>query len=305
MGATGHTPETIQARVRRNMGHLTASERRVGRAFLAAYPIAGLETLAQLAERAMVSGPTVMRFVNRLGFDGYPDFQQALRQEVQEKLTSSLALMERQPHEPEEEVLSFSLNTFVRELHDTFASLPPAEFRALIDLLADGRRPVLTTGGRFSHILAFYLTAHLNMMRSGCRFIAASPTPRFDELIDVDRRAIVVAFDYRRYQNSTIEFAKRAAGRGAGVVLFTDPWLSPIAGFARHVLTSSVVAPSPFDSLVPAMATVEAVIAGLATRLGDKARPRMEELERLRSGTTWGEVELSLDGSRQRDDSSP
>jgi hypothetical protein len=31
--------------------------------------------------------------------------------------------------------------------------------------------------------------------------------------------------------------------------------------------------------------------------LGERARPRMQELERLRSGTTWGEVELSLDGS--------
>src|SRR5664279_2649003 len=135
MGDSAHSSETIVNVVRRHMGRLTASERKVGRTFLAAYPIAGLETVGQLAERARVSGPTVMRFVNKLGFDGYLDFQQALHREVQEKLTSSLALMERYPMEPEEEVLSFSLTTFVEALRTTFAALPPAEFQAVVELL--------------------------------------------------------------------------------------------------------------------------------------------------------------------------
>ena len=288
--------DTLRSSVHASMGALTVAERRVGRAFLAHYPIAGLETLAQLADRANVSAPTVLRFVNRLGFDGYPAFQEALRQEVQEKLTSSLALFERQPFAPDEDLRGSCLATFNRELQATMAGVQPTELNAVVDLLADKHRPVLLTGGRFSQILSFYLSVHLNMMRSGCRNVVASPTPRFDELIDVSKRTVIVAFDYRRYQNSTIEFARRAARRGATVVLFTDPWLSPISEVAKHVLTSTIVAPSPFDSLVPAMALVETVIAGVAVKIGDSARSRMVELERLREGTTWGEVELSLDG---------
>jgi DNA-binding MurR/RpiR family transcriptional regulator len=297
MADSGYAHETVVGLVRSQMGRLTASERRVGRAFLAAYPIAGLETVGQLAERAKVSGPTVMRFVSKLGFDGYLDFQQALHREVQAKLTSSLALLDRQPTEPQAEILSSSLARFVDELRATFGGLPSAEFEDVVDLLCDERRSVLCTGGRFSQILAFYLAAHLNMLRPGCRYVDASPTPRFDELIDLGRRTIVAAFDYRRYQYSTIEFARRAADRGATIILFTDPWMSPLAEVARHVLTASVVAPSAFDSLVPGMAVVEAVIAGLSVRLGERARPRMKALERLRSGTTWGEVELAVDGS--------
>jgi DNA-binding MurR/RpiR family transcriptional regulator len=282
-----HSPETITSLVRRNMGRLSPSERKVGRALLAGYPTAGLETVAQLAQRAGVSGPTVMRFVGRLGFDGYLDFQQALRREVQEKLTSSLALMERRSMEPQEELLSISLNKFIDELRGTFAALPVDTFQAIVELLSDERRPVLCTGGRFSHVLALYLTMNLNMMRPGCRFMVASETSSFDGLIDVGRRTVVVAFDYRRYQNATIEIARRAAGRGATIVLFTDPWLSPIAESALHVLTSTLGSPSSFESQVPATATVEAVVAGVALRLGEKVRPRLEDLERLRAGTTW------------------
>jgi DNA-binding MurR/RpiR family transcriptional regulator len=64
------------------MASLTPSERKVARALLAAYPVAGLETVAELARRAQVSGPTVIRFAAKLGYERYPDFQQALKNEL-------------------------------------------------------------------------------------------------------------------------------------------------------------------------------------------------------------------------------
>jgi DNA-binding MurR/RpiR family transcriptional regulator len=276
--------------VRGSMGQLTASERKVARAFLAAYPIAGLENVAQLAQRAHVSGPTVMRFIDKVGFAGYPEFQQALRHEVQEKLTSSLSQYPEEMGEAPEGVLQASRRTFHAELDKSFATLSQAEFDDVVDLLADTRYSILLTGGRFSQIAAFYLFAHLNMLRAGCRYVVAAPTPRWDELIDVDRRTVLVVFDYRRYQNSTIEFANRAAQKGCQIVLFTDPWLSPVADVSRHVLTTTVQAPSPFDTMVPAFALLETVVAGLFLRVGARAKPRIAELERLRAGTTWGEL---------------
>ena len=45
---------------------------------LASYPIAGLESVARFAERAHVSPPTVTRFITKLGFRGYPEFQETL-----------------------------------------------------------------------------------------------------------------------------------------------------------------------------------------------------------------------------------
>jgi DNA-binding MurR/RpiR family transcriptional regulator len=282
------TPEPILSRVRRAMGALTTTESKVARALLDAYPIAGLETVAQLGQRAGVSGPTVLRFVGKLGFESYVAFQQALHNEVQEKMTSSLALMEQRRHELREDALTSGLTRYTEELGRTFSELAPAEVQAIVELLADERRPVVCIGGRFSYLLALYLTSHLDMLRSRCRYVDTASHPGLEGLLDVDRRTVLVVFDYRRYQNSTIAAARWAAERGATVVLFTDPWLSPIAELARHVVTSSVAVLTPFESQVPAMATVEVVIAALAARLGDKVRPRMEELERLRTGVTWG-----------------
>ncbi len=293
--STARGPQGLVNLVNERMHELTGAERKVARVFLASYPISGLEHVAQLAHRAKVSGPTVMRFVSKIGFDGYLEFQEALRREVQEKLTSSLTQYPEPDVAAAGGTLPTSLRVFHAELDKSFAGLSEAEFDAVVELLADPRYSICCTGGRFSQIFAYFLFQHLNMMRPKCRHIVAAPTPGWDELIDVDKRTVMVVFDYRRYQNSTIEFARRAAEQGSQIVLFTDPWLSPVADVARHVLTSTVQGPSPFDTMVTGLAVIEAVLAGLSVKLGAQAKPRIAELERLRAGTTWGELVMEAD----------
>lgn len=80
--------------IRHKLGELSPAERKVARVLLAGYPAAGFETVAVLAERAAVSAPTVIRFANRLGYRGFPDFQAALREELDARNASPLSLYE-------------------------------------------------------------------------------------------------------------------------------------------------------------------------------------------------------------------
>ena len=84
--------------VRQRLDSLSPAERRLARALLATYPI--VESVARFAERARVSPPTVTRFITKLGFHGYPEFQENLRDEVQARLSSPL---ERYREEPQQE----------------------------------------------------------------------------------------------------------------------------------------------------------------------------------------------------------
>lgn len=290
-GSDGAVP-TIGELVRQLASELTGAEKKVARVLLAAYPIAGLETIAELSERADVSAPSVIRFVKKLGFDGYPDFQRALREEIQARISSPLSLYERRPQGRDGGgVLGSSSRTFVEALTSTFRNVPATEFDSVVERLAGARGRVLFTGGRFSQVLAYYLFTHLRMLRPGAAFIGEEASTRSDELMDLSRRDTVVVFDYRRYQNDTVNFARMAAQRHATVILFTDPWLSPAADVADYILTSSVDAPSPFDSLVAGMGLAEAVVAGLCLRMGDEVKVRIEKLERLRTGLTWSQEE--------------
>ncbi len=275
-------PVGIVEEVREHMGALTPSERRVGRALIAAYPSAGLGSITELAERAGVTAPTVIRFVRKLGYEGYPDFQRVLLDEVQVRMTSPLTLYGTQRVHAGEAILDESLEVFSRALKRSIHSVPPSEFRGTVQLLSDLGRQIVFTGGRFSQLLAHYLFAQLRMLRPGVELVGDAFDPRVMDLVDIDRHDVVVVFDYRRYQDDTIAFAQAANARRAKIVLFTDPWLSPIAAFADHVLTSYPDAPSPFDSMLGGLALTEIVIAGVVERMGDAGRLRLEEFERAR-----------------------
>src|ERR1700733_6094454 len=103
--------------VRQRMGALSASERRLAQVLLAFYPVAGLEGLTRFAERAGVSPATVTRFITKLGLRGYPEFQESLRQELQERLSSPLTRYERtRPGDAGESMLREAFSTYEHSL---------------------------------------------------------------------------------------------------------------------------------------------------------------------------------------------
>ena len=67
---------------------MPAGERRSAQTLIANYPLTGLKTVADFAQQAGVSSPTILRFVARLGFQSYPDFQATLQEELAAQLQS-------------------------------------------------------------------------------------------------------------------------------------------------------------------------------------------------------------------------
>src|SRR5690349_2528189 len=275
--------------VRQRLDSLSPAERRLARVLLATYPLAGLESVARFAERGGVSPPTVTRFITKLGFRGYPEFQESLRLEVQARLSSPLArYRDEPPRSGADGMLNNALEVSAHNLQATLGLLSHRDVNEAVAMLADVRRRVMVLGGRVSATLARYLAGQLHLLRPGIGLVDSDRSAPAQQLIDMRKTDVLVVFDYRRYQPDTIESARVAAGRGCNVVLFTDQWLSPASAFARQVLVTSVETVGPFDSLVGAMAVVEAMVAEVLRRLGPRAEARMQSLERLRAGDVLG-----------------
>lgn len=273
--------------LRQNLAGFTPAERKVARELLADYPRAGLETVARLAQRAKVSPPSVIRLVTKLGYGGFPDFQEHLRQEVAARSTSALAQYTELPPRPpsgssgDRGVLARAEEVLTAGIHQTFETLPPDRLVAAVNLICDPVRRVFTLGGRFSGHAAGYLNAHLQLLRPRSAQVPGEAMERAALLLDIGRRDVVIAYDFRRYQPDTVSFGQAAREQGAALIVFTDPWLSPLAVNADVVLPCTVAAPSPFDTLSPALALTEALIAAVTERLGDESRRRIERFESI------------------------
>jgi DNA-binding MurR/RpiR family transcriptional regulator len=271
---------TLATAVRARLGELTPTERRAAHVLLSNYPFAGLETVAQFASRAGVSAPSILRFVARLGFSAYADFQRRLKEELEAQLQSPL-MKQASGGRPGAPFSDFA-NAVVANLNHTFESIASAEFEAILLLLADTKRHVHVVGGRITEALALYAVRHLRVIRPDVALVEGQAATWRDQVIDFGKRDVLVVFDIRRYQEDVIALAEEASERGTTIVLFTDQWLSPIARISKHVISARIAVPSNWDSSAAIFAVIEALIAGVTKELWDVAEARMKALEELR-----------------------
>ena len=288
--AKAAAPESsIQDRARRELPNLSDAERRVAQALVSEYPVAGLETVAKFAKRAGTSGPTILRFITRLGFANYAEFQDALRSEIhislQGPLTRATAL-QRTEHAG---IFDEMTEALCQSIAGAAQNVRRGDYAQIVGRLCDLDREIFLLGGRFSWMLASYFHHYLRELRPGARIVRDSSAAWADYLLDVRKGDVLVVFDFRRYQKDVLEFARGAHAQGAEIVLITDIWYSPIAAFAKFVLACPVSVPSAFDTGVSGLAILEILTAGVVEKLGGKAKDRIAGLETLRHNFKLGD----------------
>src|ERR1700728_2255868 len=263
---------------------LTPSETRIAQVLLNEYPTSGLGTAKSLARRAGVSDPTVIRLVTKIGFDGFADFRRQLLEEVEAGSRSPLMMMEaKRPAAKGRSVAEIYMRSVAEVVQASANTTLPRLYDRAVETIMDARGHVLVLGGRFSRFVSGMLAAHLTYFRSNIVSLSALSAETFDMLLDLDERDTLIVFDYRRYQMDVIRFAEQAADRGVSLVLFTDPYRSPIAAKAKVVIVAPTEVSSPFDSLAAPVAQIEALVAHIVANDSRANRSRSIRLEQVRA----------------------
>lgn len=276
---------TVRSLIDRHLADFSASDTRVARLILEKYPVSALGGIGDIAQQSGVSAPTVTRFVKRLGFKRFADFQRAIRLEVQDSEASPLALFRKHQSQPTKR--SEPDRMMVAQVSDSLRKLLEAPTQRALDkaaaILDDARARIYLLGGRWSSAAAQYAAFQLTSLRGEVHVLAPQASGlREDRIADFLRRDVLVAYDFRRYQPETIAFCQTAKRHGVQLVLFTDLDLSPIADIADVVIPVTVESTSPLETLAVALAATDALLARLVRKLGPQANRRMAMLETLR-----------------------
>ncbi|MGO1120624.1 MurR/RpiR family transcriptional regulator [Rhodovibrionaceae bacterium A322] len=275
----------IQDKIHEVMSSLPAAEKKAAHALLASFPSIGLATVAEFAQAAGTSAPTILRFTTRLGFESYPGFQRALRQEIQSSLLSPLEKGFSQVRPDREgSRLGRVFAQAEENLRQTLQSIPESEFQAACRLLKDSKSSCYFLGGRFTDSIAAYMASHLRIVRPGVRRFQGQVSTWKDQLLDIKAGDVVVIFDIRRYQPDLLEAAEVVVARKARVVLVTDSWLSPVSRVARVVLPCAIDAQRTWDSNITLLALAEALLDEVTQANWDQSKERIQALE----GLQWG-----------------
>ena len=230
----------------------------------------------------------MVRLTQKLGYKGYPDFQLALRGEVEAMLISPIAKHDRWTGGvPDTHILNRFADAVMANLQATLGQIDHAEFDAAAALLADPARAVFAMGGRITHSMADYFTSLMKVVRPQVTLLANSASTWPAALLDLEPGDVLLVFDIRRYENAVLQLTEMAKGRGAEVILITDRWISPAVAHARHTLCCHIEAPSAWDSNVSLMVLVETLLAAVQKLTWDQTEPRMKRMEELYTATRF------------------
>ena len=279
---------TLDDQLRAALSGLTPAERQLATHILSHYPVAALGSITQLAKAALVSTPTVVRLAQKLGYKGYPDFQNNLRGEVEAMLVTPLTKHDQWAGRvPDGHILNRFAEAVVANMQATLNQIDHAAFDATAALLADPQRRVFAVGGRITHAVADYFTSLMKVVRPEVTLLSDNSSTWPPALLDMAPGDVLLVFDIRRYENVVLQVAEMAREQGAEVVLITDRWVSPAAAHASHTFACHIEAPSAWDSNVSLMVLVETLLAAVQNLTWQVTEGRMRRLEGLYARTRF------------------
>ena len=279
---TSPAADTIAESIKLVFGTLTRAERQLANTIVENYPVSGLGSITQIAEKSGVSSPTIVRMVKKLGFKGFPEFQAKLRHELEAKITGPIAKHDTWAQKaPDSHILNRFAEAVIGNIRKSLGQIETEAFDATCQLLSDTRHPLYIVGGRITRALADYLFLHMQVIRKDVTHIQPISNSWPHYFLDIKKGDVLVIFDIRRYENSTLKLAEIAHERGAQLILFTDQWRSPVEKFSRFCFTAKIVVPSAWDSTVELLLLVETFIAAVQELTWSETRVRMEDLEEM------------------------
>jgi DNA-binding MurR/RpiR family transcriptional regulator len=233
--ASSPAEQAIATRIAAAMPTLTPIHRRMGEYVLANLFRAATMRIDELASVVGASVATANRFARALGFDGYPQFREALVRGFE----ATLAPVERLRSAQEslaagDDLVDASLEQAANNLHATRTAIDRAAADAAVEAIIAARR-VFVLGYGASAFLAGLMEHGLMPYHDNVQSLAliGGPSHAARRLFASNENDLVIGIAFPRYVEDTIELARRAASRGARVLALTDSPRSPLAQFAN------------------------------------------------------------------------
>ena len=279
--------ESILKKIEQGFDGFSKGQKSIANYITAHYEKAAYMTAAKLGALADVSESTVVRFACQLGFDGYPEFQRALRELVRTNLTSFQRVEVSDSIIGDKDILTQVVLSDAEKLRNTLDTIDRGAFENAVDKIIGAKR-IYILGVRSSATLAGFLHYNLQMAFDNLTLVqTTSGSEMLEQIMRIDKDDVMIAISFPRYSKRIINAVEFAKDKGADVIALTDSNASPIAQSADQVLTASSDMASFVDSLVAPMSIINAIAVSVAKKKKEELTVRLKTLEEI-----WDEYDV-------------
>jgi DNA-binding MurR/RpiR family transcriptional regulator len=266
----------VVERIMTHAERLTTTERKIAEVLAAEPQTIAFGTVAQVAQRAGTSGPSVVRLAVKLGYEGFVDLQADVQAELARQLGPARdRIRQRPPTDLLARVEAAEQDNVLWTLH----AITPEALEGTVSRLSDRRHRAWILAGEVTAPISDVLAGQIAQLREGVTRLAGSEVAVSRGLAGLEPGDTLVAIDIRRYERSLVSMVRWACEQGATLIAITDSPLSPLVAGATHTFFISAQGVGPFDSMTGAMALANVLVTGVAARLRQSAPARLDAIE--------------------------
>ena len=256
--------KTLSDYITERFDEFSRSQKDVARYIVDHLDEAAFQTAEELARRANTSSSTVVRFSQALGFEGYPELQQAAIEEYRhregDKADAGGPLFDFDHSEFEASLAADHAN-----VEETVRNLTREQVEACVTALAGAHR-VMIVGLDQLAFFGSYLRHLLALLDIRAEVISSPRQDAITRLSRVDEDSLVIAFSAGRAHPIVVRALKLAKHRRATTLSISDATLSELGQHSDLTLYYSSNGPSFTRSNTSLLAIVQALAHGVYAR---------------------------------------
>ena len=260
--------KTLSDYITERFDDFSRSQKDVARYIVDHLDEAAFQTAEELARRADTSSSTVVRFSQALGFEGYPELQQAAIEEYRTKVAGgeggtspaggSLFNFDHSEFEA-------SLGADYSNIEETARNLTREQVDSSVAAIATSRR-LMIVGVEQMAFFGSYLRHLLALLDIRAEIVSAANQESVQKLSLMDEDTLLVVLTAGRAHPLVLRALKLARHRRARSLSITDASLSDVAELSEMVLYFSSNGPSYIRSNAALMGLVQALAHGVYAR---------------------------------------
>ena len=268
-------------RIENSMKSLSKGHKKIAQYIIENYDKAAYMTASILGAEAGVSESTVVRFAAELGFEGYQQLQDQIKESRRARMTSVQRVSSANNRMDKSEVLDKILMGDAENIRLTLASVSKDDFEKAVEMILAAKN-IYILGMRSSAILADFMSYYFGLLFNNVRLIRpAGGSEIFEHLMKLHEGDVFIAFSFPRYTTGVVNATEFASKTGAGVIAITDSMSSPIVPHSDVVLTAKSEMASFADSLVAPLSLINAMIAYIGKMKHEEVTDTLSRLENV------------------------
>lgn len=278
-------PSSVQEHIRQRFPDLSPALQDVARYLLDHPAEVVTSSMRHVGVRSGATPPTLVRFAQQVGFDGWPALKAAFAADLG---LGGEAYGARARHLIGRAGEGDGLVGEMFEVQRRNLEATQAQSAARLDAacaLIEKAKAVHVAGFRASYPIAFALVYQYRLFRHAVHLVDGQGGTLEMQQRAFARGDVLVVASFAPYSREALQVAEAARDAGCRIVALTDSLASPLSLLAQQTLPFSIHSPSFFPSIAAGLALAEALVELLASRAGAAAARAIGEAEERLHGT--------------------